>query len=781
MTELPRTAPAETAVSGVSEPIVLKVLALGREQAAAYTSITHALDGLGEISYRDEQSFRRAADCVDFIREHAYDVVLMPNPYGNERRLEVYRALRQDKMVVVAFDRGGLPRSWFFDIGFNADSPSYSPRVWDHPLSATEHARVRRYIEQIRTALEPLEAQGARVGALRLREQLGIGDRKVLFVPFQRPLDTTVRYFSSPMRDFAEFERLVGQVTELTRTNLKDWVVVAKKHPLETARPSPAVMFADDAHINDLIELADAVLVLNSGAGLLSLCWDKPVLIAGTAYYADRRLNTQVSNVADVSAALSRLQAVDLETRDRFVHHLISSVYSFGTFHTELVKQVDGAWRNVTRRIDFDVVRFPALRKQPALLYVTSVNPWPINRGAAHRTDQMLRALCAQDLAIDLLCLNQSEPDTANEAMRERLRRRYPSLRHVMVMRHPKLARSMSPADLWELARYQFAHMADGVAGRAHTINCAAHCPPAFASRLKGRLEQVPYTAVWFNYLRVLPRDLATDAKIICDLHDFQTERIRADVLPRLPADRRAKYLQRFKSSEMRALGQCDIAIAISSAEMNRIVGELEPRTRMVCVPATDFARAPVSGQAHSEIPYDLLFVGSRSDANIVGITWFLSCCLPQVIAALPQVRLRIHGAITEMPDLRHLVAKLKNGANITMSGPSEGMDDVYASARVVICPIRHGTGMKIKLIEAMAYGKAIVATSKALEGIATDLGLEAIDAPSAFAEACVRLMDDVNARRRSEQSALATFARDHEHTRLVERLASVLGKRRVG
>jgi glycosyltransferase involved in cell wall biosynthesis len=200
----------------------------------------------------------------------------------------------------------------------------------------------------------------------------------------------------------------------------------------------------------------------------------------------------------------------------------------------------------------------------------------------------------------------------------------------------------------------------------------------------------------------------------------------------------------------------------------------------MVCVPATDFARLPVSGLVHPEAQCDLLFVGSRSDANIAGITWFLRECFPRIAAALPRVRLRIHGTITEMPDLTQLVARLQNGANVAMSGPSESMDDVYASARAVICPIRHGTGMKIKLIEAMAHGKAIVATSKAAEGIATDLGLEFFDAPEDFAEACVRVLDDADLRERSERNALATFTRDHEHAQAAARLASVLGELRI-
>jgi glycosyltransferase involved in cell wall biosynthesis len=231
----------------------------------------------------------------------------------------------------------------------------------------------------------------------------------------------------------------------------------------------------------------------------------------------------------------------------------------------------------------------------------------------------------------------------------------------------------------------------------------------------------------------------------------------------------------------MRALGQCDIAIAISSVEMRRIVAELQPQTRMVCLPATDFFRAPTSDLEHSATSYDLLFVGSRSDANIVGITWFLKVCFPLIVAVLPQVRLRIHGAITEMAALTQMVAQLPASWNITLTGPTAAMDGVYASARVVICPIQHGTGMKIKMIEAMSHGMAIVATSKAGEGIATDLGLAFADAPEAFAEACRLFIEDPRARARREQAARATFARDHENAQLVERLARVLGELGIG
>lgn len=750
----------------------ISILALGRAQSAAFSSIAHTLRSVGKISYRDEHTFRRPADCIEFIRASAYDAVILPNPYGNLQRLSIYQLLRQARMPVVVFDRGGLPRSWFFDVGFNADSPSYLPRQWDRPIDIRERAWVRDYIKRVHSELAPLEAQGQRIGANCLRQKLAIGDRKVLFVPLQRPTDTTVRYFCSPMRDLIEFEGLVSGVEELTRTTLRDWVVVAKKHPLETSRPPLPVRFVDDdAHINDLIELADALLVLNSGTGLLSLCWDKPVLIAGSAYYAHPRLNRPVASASEIKDALLEPLPVDGETRDRFIHHLTSSVYSFGTFRTELAKQPGGGFRNITHHIDFDVVRFPVIKKQIPLLYVTSVIPWPITRGAAHRTDQTLRALLDQNLAVDLLCLNQTEPTTSNASIAARLMARYPSLRHIVIHRHPKLARSIRGRDVFDRMHYQLALLSDRVNGRAHTINCAAHCPPSFGRMLNARLATVSYSAIWFNYLRVLPPHLVTDAKVVCDLHDYQTERIKTDVLPTVAASHRDRYLRRFRESECKALARCDLAIAISPVEMQRIIDDLKPRALMACLPATDDVHELAS---ENEIA-DLLFVGSRSDANLVGIVWFLERCFPLIKATLPDVRLRIHGSIVSSLRLQQLASQFLNSRTLILTGTAEDMDEVYASAKVVICPLRHGTGMKIKMVEAMAYGKAIVATSKATEGIATDLGVECFDAPEAFAAACVHLLNDEEAFTRTRHSAQATFARDHDHARLGEKLAGLL------
>ncbi len=109
-------------------------------------------------------------------------------------------------------------------------------------------------------------------------KKLNLEGKKVLLVPFQRPSDTTIKYFSDPIGNFENFVSLVEDVNaELCQAGSL-WALIAKRHPLEVERPSRNLQFVDDeTHINDLIDLADAVLVVNSGVGLLAQLWEKPV------------------------------------------------------------------------------------------------------------------------------------------------------------------------------------------------------------------------------------------------------------------------------------------------------------------------------------------------------------------------------------------------------------------------------------------------------------------------------------------------------------------------
>jgi len=85
----------------------------------------------------------------------------------------------------------------------------------------------------------------------------------------------------------------------------------------------------------------------------------------------------------------------------------------------------------------------------------------------------------------------------------------------------------------------------------------------------------------------------------------------------------------------------------------------------------------------------------------------------------------------------------------IEATGVIEDLEPLYKDAGVVISPLRIGSGLKIKLIEALSRGKAVVGTSITLQGVqdtlADSIAIE--DAPQRFAEAVARLLGDKKTR----------------------------------
>ncbi len=143
-----------------------------------------------------------------------------------------------------------------------------------------------------------------------------------------------------------------------------------------------------------------------------------------------------------------------------------------------------------------------------------------------------------------------------------------------------------------------------------------------------------------------------------------------------------------------------------------------------------------------------ILFVSGGHPYDVEGLTWFAEEVFPLVQSWLGGDRICVAGGIkdtmSQKPPFRFLgrVADLKA---------------IYAGARLVIAPLRQGTGLKIKVIEALGMGKALVATDFAVRGMPSADAPAWLESESAAAfaahlktimtddAACSRLM--VNAR----------------------------------
>ena len=148
-----------------------------------------------------------------------------------------------------------------------------------------------------------------------------------------------------------------------------------------------------------------------------------------------------------------------------------------------------------------------------------------------------------------------------------------------------------------------------------------------------------------------------------------------------------------------------------------------------------------------SECPNGLLFVGSMNyEPNIDAVRYFVDEIAPYLRSLAPEARLRVVG--------RGPFSDPKVSGNDIVSDVELDVPDVapyFADAAVVVAPIRLGSGTRLKILESLARGKAVVATPTAVEGLDLTAGedIEIAANPVEFAAACARLLSDPDARAR--------------------------------
>lgn len=259
----------------------------------------------------------------------------------------------------------------------------------------------------------------------------------------------------------------------------------------------------------------------------------------------------------------------------------------------------------------------------------------------------------------------------------------------------------------------------------------ARHRPAVAIADYVFQTEALPY---------LLDPKIAT-ATVMHDLFHARTDQFAAgdDTVTTLDA-----------AQEIALLAASDAVLAIQASEA-AFVARHVPTTRAILVP---MPADPVA-TAQPGDPDRLLFVGSNTAPNIVGLRWFLEEVWPAVRRARPGVTLDVAGTVARAfpaaPD------------GVRFLGLVDDLAALYAAAGIVISPLLQGSGLKIKLIEALAYGKATVVTATTLQGVEDALADAVVQADDAdrFAAAITGLQQDDTARRALAERALAA-ARGH-------------------
>ncbi|ACX51662.1 glycosyl transferase group 1 [Ammonifex degensii KC4] len=187
---------------------------------------------------------------------------------------------------------------------------------------------------------------------------------------------------------------------------------------------------------------------------------------------------------------------------------------------------------------------------------------------------------------------------------------------------------------------------------------------------------------------------------------------------------------------EKRVARLVDLVLLVSPVDAAELA-RMTPRARIAVLPNgvdLDYFRPlPDPGK-----PVLIFWGHLRYPPNADGIVWFCREIFPKVREVLPDAELLVAGKAPP-PE----VVALGNLPGVKVVGYVPDLRPYLAQASLVVVPLRFGTGIRNKVLEALAAGRAIVSTPLGCEGLEVRPGvhLEVADDPQSFADAVINLL----------------------------------------
>lgn len=193
-------------------------------------------------------------------------------------------------------------------------------------------------------------------------------------------------------------------------------------------------------------------------------------------------------------------------------------------------------------------------------------------------------------------------------------------------------------------------------------------------------------------------------------------------------------FARRLKRFERRWINEADVLLPITPRDGEQFVRDLGYRGPLHIVPVGyDSAGAAARVERRlRDLPFAMSFIGSLDWApNLEGLEWFLRDVWPLLRAHFPELEFHIAGRKTPAG----ITALRVPG--VIVHGEVEDSDEFLRRFPMTVAPILSGSGTRVKILDAMAAGRAVVATQMGLEGIDLQDRREALvcRSPSAFVD----------------------------------------------
>jgi glycosyltransferase involved in cell wall biosynthesis len=373
------------------------------------------------------------------------------------------------------------------------------------------------------------------------------------------------------------------------------------------------------------------------------------------------------------------------------------------------------------------------------VLMVCNKAPYPPNDGSSIAIYNMARGLLLNNAEVHLLTINTKKHFKGDEEVPKEFRDavHYKSVyRDTDVTLFGALGNLFSSASYF-VSRFYFEQFKQEL----------------IATLSKNKFDLIQLEGLFMGvYLDVIKH--YSNAKIVLRAHNVEYliwERHLANEKPGPKKTYLSLQAKRLKTFEEKVVKEVDAIVSITDVD-GKMLQQLSPGKKgTTCITGVDpLEYANTSGIKQKE---KSVFIFSSMDwlPNIEAVNWFVSNCWNKIHKAVPECKLVIAGR--NMPEqIRKMTLP-----NVLIVENVKSSKEFYLSHSIMLVPLLSGSGLRIKLVEGMAYGKAIVSTTVGAEGI-KGLDKEKItlaDGADDFANAVIGLLQDDVKRKKMEEAAL--------------------------
>jgi len=195
---------------------------------------------------------------------------------------------------------------------------------------------------------------------------------------------------------------------------------------------------------------------------------------------------------------------------------------------------------------------------------------------------------------------------------------------------------------------------------------------------------------------------------------------------------------RRVKTMEIEAVAQVDMIVPITEKD-GICIKQFSSNLPLHIAPTGLCEQRFIQQNQSPKYPYTLFHIGGLDwTPNQEGLIWFVNECWPAILRKIPEAKFHIAGRNASNSFLTHII---KEG--VIYEGEVENAMEFMQDYGILVIPLLSGSGMRIKIVEGMAFGKAIVSTKIGAEGINAIDGKQIFiaDTPEKMAEQCISLL----------------------------------------